>query len=285
MVKISVTSPIAKQPAGKTGISFVQSLEHLNKKNKSCKQTSSLYRAIVLSFRPSCLARYNPEGNMTSFPLTAGAHYVRSLNMFNAKSGQRMKIFKILGRHIPPLIQTGSLSCCQQRSSFNILSIGSGTGEMDMEIMNIIENELQKSDQGRPMKIFNRAIEPNEYSCSLYKAAIENLPSPLNSECTEFEICQQTFQEYKESQQRQEDVVKFDMVHFIHSIYYVDIEQTYTCQLFLRYRREIFILGVLGFLKMTRSFPNIPEEVRSLPKKSEVFRRHPKMSHVRKLGS
>ena len=44
------------------------------------------------------------------------------------------------------------------------------------------------------MKVFNRAIEPNEYSCSLYKAAIENLPSPLNDQ-VEFEICQQTFQE------------------------------------------------------------------------------------------
>ena len=41
---------------------------------------------------------------------------------------------------------------------------------------------------------------------------------------------------------------------------------SYTCQLFLRCRREIFILGVLGFLKTTRSFP----------KKSEVFRRRPK---------
>ena len=47
----------------------------------------------------------------------------------------------------------------------------------------------------------------------------------------------------------------------------------YTCQLFLRYKREIFILGVLGFLKTTRSFPKIPEEVRSLPKTSEVCRR------------
>ena len=94
-----------------------------------------------------------------------------------------------------------------------------------MEIIKIIENELQKSDQGRPMKIFNRAIEPTEYSCSVYKAAIENLPSPLDSECTEFEICQQTFQEYKESQQGQEDTVKFDMVHFIHSLYYVDIKE------------------------------------------------------------
>ena len=39
------------------------------------------------------------------------------------------------------------------------------------------------------------------------------------------------------------------------------------------YKREIFILGVLEFLKMTRSFPKIPEEVRSLPKTSEVCRR------------
>ena len=46
----------------------------------------------------------------------------------------------------------------------------------------------------------------------------------------------------------------------------------YTCQLFLRYKREIFILGVLGFLKTTRSFPKIPQEVRSLPKTSKVFR-------------
>ena len=55
-----------------------------------------------------------------------------------------------------------------------------------------------------------------------------------------------------------------------------DTSSVYTCQLFLRYKREIFILGVLGFLKTTRSFPKIPEEVRSLPKKSEVFRRRPK---------
>ena len=45
----------------------------------------------------------------------------------------------------------------------------------------------------------------------------------------------------------------------------------YTCQLFLRYKHEIFNLGVLGFLKTTQSFLKIPKEVRSLPKKSEVF--------------
>ena len=55
-----------------------------------------------------------------------------------------------------------------------------------------------------------------------------------------------------------------------------EMQCLYTCQLFLRYKCEIFILGMLGFLKMTRSFLKIPEEVLSLPKKSEVFRRRPK---------
>ena len=55
-----------------------------------------------------------------------------------------------------------------------------------------------------------------------------------------------------------------------------EMQCLYTCQLFLRYKREIFILGMLGFLKTTRSFPKIPKEVLSLPKKSEVFRRRPK---------
>ena len=54
----------------------------------------------------------------------------------------------------------------------------------------------------------------------------------------------------------------------------------YTCQFFLRYKREIFILGVLGFLKMTQSFPKISEEVRSLPKTSEVCRSLPRASSL-----
>ena len=61
---------------------------------------------------------------------------------------------------------------------------------------------------------------------------------------------------------------------------YKAILDKYTCQLFLRYKREIFILGVLGFLKTTQSFPNISEEVQSLPKKSEVFQRSLKFSEV-----
>ena len=58
------------------------------------------------------------------------------------------------------------------------------------------------------------------------------------------------------------DSIEIDNHHSFSSV----SDWYYTCQLFLRCRREIFILGVLGFLKTTRSFPKIPEEVRSLPK-------------------
>ena len=157
---------------------------------------------------------------MTTFGLTAGAHYLKGLNSFSIKSGQTMKHAEILQDHLPPIIQR----MLPERQQFiNILSVGSAEGEKDMIILKIIKEELQKSDHGRQMKIFNRAIDPNEYMCGVYKAATENLPSPLNDQQIAFEICQQSFQEYQKSMKKP---VKFDIVHFIHSIYYVDVEQT-----------------------------------------------------------
>ena len=56
-----------------------------------------------------------------------------------------------------------------------------------------------------------------------------------------------------------------------------DKGQVYTCQLFLRYKREIFILGVLGFFEddtiISEDSPRSPkssEDVRSLPKTSSL---------------
>ena len=60
----------------------------------------------------------------------------------------------------------------------------------------------------------------------------------------------------------------------------------YTCQLFLTYKREIFILGVLGFFEDdtiisedSRRSPKSSEDARSLPKTSEVCRRRSYQSY------
>ena len=141
--------------------------------------------------------------------------------MFEMKSGQIMKHTEILQKHIPTLIQR--ILPPRDGKQFNILSVGSRHGEKDLLIVKISKEELQESDTGRFMKIFNRAIEPNEHSCGLYKAAIENLPAPQDGQQTEFEICQQKFQENQESRK---ESIKFDFVHFIHSTYFFDMEQT-----------------------------------------------------------
>ena len=47
--------------------------------------------------------------------------------------------------------------------------------------------------------------------------------------------------------------------------------QEYTCQLFLTLRREIFIMGVRGFSKTTRSYPTISEDVRRFRKTFRII--------------
>ena len=55
------------------------------------------------------------------------------------------------------------------------------------------------------------------------------------------------------------------------------MKKVYTCQLFLRYKREIFILGAAGIFEDdtiisedSRRSPKFSEDVRSLPKASSL---------------
>lgn len=152
---------------------------------------------------------------MASFVSTE-EYYYKSFDVFKKKTGEFIKNVEIMRDHLPSMIQRLPLG--QQRSCLNILSVGSGTGEMDAEILNIVKQELEKSRGCHEMKIFNRAIEPNEYPCDLYKAAVKTRFDQQIS----FDLRLQTFEEYKE---RPKEPMEFDIIHFIHSINYMDIEE------------------------------------------------------------
>ena len=107
---------------------------------------------------------------MSSFVGT-GEYYYKSLDVMRNKTGEFFKIVEIMRDHTPSMIQK-VLQSEQDRTSFKILSVGSGTGDMDLEILKIVKEELQRSQGFHQMKIFNRAIEINKYPCDLYKAAI-----------------------------------------------------------------------------------------------------------------
>ena len=147
-------------------------------------------------------------------------YYAKSFNMFLKKSNQRSENIKTLKSHLPSVVQRIVSSFdIKRRSQFNILSVGSGSGEIDIEIVNIIQCESQNQQQLSHIGIFNRAIEPNQCLCKAYTENIAKLDDVCS---TTYEIRQQTFWEYQESR---DEGASFDIIHFIHSLYYVDIEQ------------------------------------------------------------
>ncbi|XP_044171613.1 histamine N-methyltransferase-like [Acropora millepora] len=153
---------------------------------------------------------------LSSFACTS-EHYYKSFDAFKNKTSEFFKNVEIMRDHMPSMIQK-LLHSVQDHTSFNILSVGSGTGDMDLEILKIVKDELQRSQGCQQMKIFSRAIEINKYPCDLYKAAIKN----LNDQQTDFDLRHQSFEEYADEFTMEQP--KFDVIHFIHSIYFLDIE-------------------------------------------------------------
>ena len=154
---------------------------------------------------------------MLSSFVSTGEYYYKSFDALKNKTSEFFKNVEIMRDHMPSMIQK-LLHSVQDRTSFNILSVGSGTGDMDLEILKIVKDELQRSQGCHQMKIFNRAIEINKHPCDLYKAAIKN----FNDQQAVFDLRHQSFEEYAEESTLEQ--LKFDVIHFIHSIYYVDIE-------------------------------------------------------------
>lgn len=154
---------------------------------------------------------------MLSSFVSTGEYYYKSFDAMKNKTSEFFKNVEIMRDHMPSMIQK-LLHSVQDRTSFNILSVGSGTGDMDLEILKIVKDELQRSQGCHQMKIFNRAIEINKYPCDLYKAAIKN----LNDQQADFDLRHQSFEEYAEEFTMEQP--KFHVIHFIHSIYYVDVE-------------------------------------------------------------
>ena len=84
---------------------------------------------------------------MASFVKT-GEHYYKSLDVFKEKSGEFVRNIEIVRYHMASVIQR----LPQNQSCFNILSVGSGTGEMDMEILEHYEGRATTNAGSRPDK-------------------------------------------------------------------------------------------------------------------------------------
>ena len=152
----------------------------------------------------------------------SGDHFLRSFNVFKKKANQHYENVKTFQRYLPAVVQKIMRTFdSEQRSQFNILSVGSGTGEVDIEIVKIVQRELHKRREWRHISVFNRAIEPDDTSFQRYNEKIAKLVLGVSS--SKYEVRKQKFEEYQESVK---EPVSFDLIHFMHSLYYVNLQQT-----------------------------------------------------------
>lgn len=144
-----------------------------------------------------------------------GEEYTKRYKIFNERSKQTARVFKVLSSQLPLAMENLSI----QADVCKVLSVGAGDGQMtDIKAVKILKDISKK-------KIYHRVIEPNSHSLNIYKDSIVSLPSELSNDQVIFDIGKpQTFQEYAVAEKKI-DSVKFDVVYFIHSIYFIDFEE------------------------------------------------------------
>ena len=151
-------------------------------------------------------------------------HFMKAHNLFRQKSGQVTEIIKSLRSHLPSTLKY-ILDEPNSLVGINILSIGSGDGDMDVEILKIVNEEMQRHRPSHAVNMFNRAVEPNMHALNQYKNTVATrLPKELSNASIVFDIDRpKTFEEYVANIK---ETVEFDIIHFIHSIYHItDVEK------------------------------------------------------------
>lgn len=152
--------------------------------------------------------------------------YEKSFKTFLDHSTARQAIVKCVQDGIKLALE--KISPLDKNEPFNILGVGSGKGEMDLFIIQFIASQLKASGCGTKPAIHSWVVEPSSFLLEKFKTSAASLPDTLTDLAhISFEWQQLTFQEYKKRCAVQDKKPpSFDLIHFIHSIYYMDAADT-----------------------------------------------------------
>ena len=186
--------------------------------------------------------------------------YSRAFQCFLDSCDQENSILKCITEHITPLIVNNRIQDLFNSSPFRVLSVGSGEGENDINILEALSKILPNKEKDKPISFVNRVVEPAVDRLSAFHARAENLPESLKN--VRFEWIPATFQEYVQQKRDKKEDTQMSLVHFIHSIYYVDIEEA----LIHCYENELGSKGIIitvcqaeddVMFKYSKEFPKI----------------------------
>ncbi|XP_032921255.1 histamine N-methyltransferase-like isoform X2 [Catharus ustulatus] len=134
--------------------------------------------------------------------------YAQAFRVFLERSTEHQSMQEFVEKQLPGVIA----SIGNGKSTINVLSVGSGAGEMDLQILSKIRARYPG------VTINNDAIEPSASQISKYK---EHVAQASNLENIKFTWHKETADEYESRMNAEKKTKKWDFIHMIQMLYYV----------------------------------------------------------------
>ncbi|XP_075465592.1 histamine N-methyltransferase A-like [Ascaphus truei] len=134
--------------------------------------------------------------------------YKESFLMYIDRSTEHQCMQHFIDTKLPDIIS----SIRNGKTTIDVLSLGSGTGEMDLHIL----SKLQDTFPGHPIN--NYVVEPSQEHILMYK---ENASKALNIDNVTFTWHQKTTREIEQEIKEKNKFKKYDFIHMIQMLYYV----------------------------------------------------------------
>ena len=144
-------------------------------------------------------------------------HFLRCFQVFLDKSDKHKACISCIREGLKPVVK--SLATLINTPTVRVLGVGSGRGEMDLEILHVAAQCLHEKSPNHKSDFLCHVVEPNRAELEDFKSSVEVLPAHLaNLANMKFEWHQGTFQQYIDKQDH--EMTKFEVVHFVQSLYY-----------------------------------------------------------------
>jgi len=186
--------------------------------------------------------------------------YSEALEAFNRNSDERSGMKQRLQTLLPPVIRH---LVQQEKDCLNVLGVGCGDGEIDLEILEIIKSEQAK--HSHKIKIFERAVDPNQSQLDKFQSS-QKYQTLVQDGGVRIALSCATFDEYMSSCAERNT---YDFVHFVLSIFTMaDIEDclVYTMEHLMKKNGRILIVMTgedVVSLIATKQLPLRPENAQS----------------------
>ncbi|XP_078084159.1 histamine N-methyltransferase-like isoform X2 [Mustelus asterias] len=153
------------------------------------------------------------KSEMESSMKTLSSDFAQSLKAYNCfleRCSERQKMREFFNEHLPDVVASIGNN---ENSSLRVLGLGSGSGEIDFEIL----GKIQSKHPG--VSIHNEVVEPNPLANSKYKELVKEKGQGLNISFTWNQMCSEEYE--KQNNERMANK-KFDFIHMVQMLYFVE---------------------------------------------------------------